>query len=367
MDERLLRILESAIRAPSADNRLSIRFAVSPGQIDVIATDSSFEPDRGYRYVLATLSLGAVAESMDIAARDGGFEPEIRLTGAFGAGDTLLQVTLSRADVGPEPLARFISARHTNRRPIYRGPSLSEHERGEIEATVARFQPGLSLAWLNEKELRRQAVRLIGAAETERFRNRALHAELFSAIRFDKGWHASCEEGLPPGALAVEPPLRPFFSVLRHWPVMRAANLLGMHRLLGLRSAALPCRIAPDLAVLAVETVNKAAVFAAGRAFMRIWLQITGMGRVLQPLPASALYALEGAEGEDVSVALQHRLRRGWTPILSERIPLMMIRLGKASVTKVLAGHPAPPYTVEDAPQNTPEASENAVEKFYRT
>ena len=179
-------------------------------------------------------------------------------------------------------------------------------------------------------------------AETERFHNQQLHEELFSAIRFDVGWHRACEEGLPPGALGVEPPLRGLFALLRHWPVMRLANRIGAYHVLGLRSCYLPCRLAPNLGLLAVKKTDTASVFEAGRAFQRLWLTATLQGRVLQPMPASALYALDGSTEEGIPNRLQQALKAGWQACLGGSIPLMLFRMGMAIPSSIKAGRPQP-------------------------
>ncbi len=341
MDQRLLRILESAIRAPSADNRLPIRFRVSQKHIDIIASDDSFAPRRGYRQVLALLSLGAVIESMAIAARENRLEPTVQVFERTGQGDPLTRVNLREYEQGSDPLAPFIALRHTNRRPFYRGPRMTDSERRSLEKSAESFDHGVSVEWLNDPQRRREAVSLIGKAESERFRNKALHEELFSAIRFDQGWKSTTDEGLPPGALAVETMLRPLFSTFRYWPVMRIAKVAGMHRLLGFRSAGLPCRTAPDLAVLTTREVTPPAILASGRAFMRIWLTITSLDRALQPLPASALYALEDAFDRNIPDSLHVELANGWRRLVGPAIPVMLFRIGKARPAEIHAGRPS--------------------------
>lgn len=177
-------------------------------------------------------------------------------------------------------------------------------------------------------------------AETERFRNPLLHAELFSAIRFDVGWQQSCPEGLPPGSLGVEPPLRPFFALLRHWRVAKLANVVGTHQMLGFRSCYLPCRLAPHLGLLSVKNSDNQSLFDAGRSFQRLWLLATAHGRVLQPMPASALYARPGALAEGIPEALQQGLAAGWKELLGEATPLMLFRMGSAAQSAIVSGRP---------------------------
>lgn len=333
-------LLQSAIQAPSADNRHPIHFQLGDQCIQVLHARTEWG-GLGYKRVLDLLSLGALAENLSIAASRFDMGTDIALLPDPGRPDLALQINLLPGAAQTDPLWQAIPLRHTNRQIRFRGPVLSEDEQAQL-AEAIRPQPACQLHWLDTAPARKQALALMRRAEAERFHNPLLHEELFSAIRFDVGWHNTCEEGLPPGALGVEPPLRGLFSLLRHWPVMRMANRVGAHHLLGWRSCYLPCRLAPHLGVLTVKNTDTASVFAAGRAFQRLWLTATRQGRVLQPMPASALYALEGAVDEGIPVGLQHALAAGWRAHLGEDIPLMLFRMGRASPPLITAGRPQP-------------------------
>jgi hypothetical protein len=335
--EQLGFILQSAIQAPSADNRHRVRFRVAKDVIRVSYTEAELPPHGGYKHVLALLSLGALSENLAIAASRFGIKVETALFPDPSQPDWVMQIHMQADRAEIDPLWQVIPLRHTNREVYFRGPKMTDPERGELEASVHATSP-CQLVWLDEPARRSRALRLIRWAETERFRNRILHEELFSAIRFDVGWHTSCPEGLPPGALGVEPPLRRLFALLRHWPVMRLVNVLGAHHMLGWRSSDLPCRLAPHLGLLAVKNADSQSVFDAGRSFQRLWLTATSQGRVIQPMPASALYALEGTRLEGIPGPLQQRLLWGWSDLLAGRQPLMLFRMGCAAHSAITAG-----------------------------
>lgn len=335
--QQLSFILEGAIMAPSADNQHRIRFQLTEDTIRVRYAEAELPPQGGYKWVLALLSLGAVSENLTVAASRFDIQAETVLFPDSTQPDWIMQIRLQPDQAIVDPLWQTIPLRHTNRQVRFRGPAMTDAERSELDA-AAHFYPACHLVWLDQPARRSQALRLMRRAETERFHNRLLHEELFSAIRFDLGWRTACPEGLPPGALGVEPPVRAFFALLRHWPVMRLANLLGAHHMLGFRACGLPCRLAPHLGLLAVKNIERQSVFDAGRAFQRVWLTATKQGRVLQPMPASALYALDGARAEGIPATLQHELAEGWKASLDGAIPLMLFRMGKANSSSIVAG-----------------------------
>ncbi len=344
-------ILQSAIQAPSADNHHRIRFQVDADTIHIRYTEELL-PQGGYKRVLALLSLGAVVENLSIAASRFGLGAQTTLLADPIQPRLAIQIRLQPAQAAADPLWQVIPLRHTNRQVRYRGPKLSAIERSDLDSAVGAY-PSSQLIWLDDPAQRKQVLRLMRRAETARYRNPILHQEFFSAIRFDVGWHASCTEGLPPGALAVEPPLRPLFKLLRHWPVMRWANLLfGADHIMGLRVSDLPCRLAPNLGLLAVKNTDHPTVFDTGRAFQRLWLTLTNQGRVLQPMPASALYALEGVQAEDIPIKLQQDLAQGWKSSLGANIPLILFRVGVARPGKIMAGRPQPEFFLDMPPEH---------------
>jgi len=330
-------VLESAILAPSADNQHRVRFKLDQNSIRVTYTEASLPPPGGYKRALVLMSLGALVENLTIAASRFGIRAVTALCPDPNQPDWVLQIQLQPDLTPTDPLWQSIPLRHTNRRVFFRGPKMSSAERGELDA-AARVFPACRLIWLDDPVTRNLALRLMRWAETARFRTRLLHHELFSAIRFEAGWRDTCPEGLPPGALGVEPPLRPVFALLRHWPVMRLANLLGAHYMLGWRACDLPCRLAPHLGLLAVKNSDDQSVFDTGRTFQRVWLAATSHGRVLQPMPASAIFALEGASVEGVPITTQQRLVDGWKTSMDEAIPLMLFRMGFAKASSTVAG-----------------------------
>jgi len=330
-------MLESAIQAPSADNHHRVRFRLVDNAVLVNYTGGELALSAGYKRILALLSLGALSENFTIAASRFGLKIGVTLFPDSTQPYSVIRFHLLSKNVKADPLWQFIPFRHTNRHVLFHGSELNIIQRSRVEDSV-NFYPTTQLIWLKSMQ-RKQVLHLMRLAETERFRNHLLHKELFSAIRFDVGWQNSCEEGLPPGALGVEPLMRKVFSLLRYWPVMRFANLFGAHYMFGFRACYLPCMLAPDLALLAVSSIDSQSIFDAGRSFQRLWLELTQQGKVLQPLPASALYALNGAQEDGIPSNFQYKLAVSWSNIMSKgMVPLMLCRVGESKPMAVVAG-----------------------------
>jgi hypothetical protein len=335
-DAQAQSIIEAGVLAPSADNRHMLRFRIAADAI-LVRGSEEFERAPFHRRVLALISLGAVLENMVLRAAALGVESEVTGIDGGRAEAPLAELRFRPVAARADPLEAAIRSRHTNRRPFYRGPPLSEAERRQMTED-AEAVSGVRLLWLDSPDTRRQALRLVTIAETERFRCKSMHADLFSSVRFDVGWRGTASEGLPPGALEIEPPMRPLFKALRNWSVMRTLNLIGTHHFIGLRGAYLPCRTAPHLCALTTSLDLDRGTVAVGRALQRVWLRAASFGMAFQPFAGAALLALEGYR--DVAEATRQRLRSEWMSVCGSALPLMMFRIGRAGRPSVRSARP---------------------------
>lgn len=319
-------ITAAGIAAPSADNSQPWRFVWQGGAVDLLLDPGRVGGPSDNRYILSDLAAGACLENMVVCARSRGFAADMRL---FPGDDELRIAHIQwREDAAAETLlAAAIDERHTDRRFPWKGP-IDAQTRDRL-AAQARSISGAELHWLAATAVRRAALRVLRQAESLRFRSPALHAELFSSIRFECGWHGACTEGLPPAALAVEAPARPIFKALRKPAVMAAFNRVGAAPLLGLRSVSLPVCLSPGLCLLSVNATSRESIVAAGRSLERVWLQATLDGLAVQPFAAAGVLSLGYARVEPEFNDRVARLQAGMRSICSSRHGLMFLRLGR--------------------------------------
>ncbi len=339
--QRLHDILQAGIQAPSAENRHYLRFESSGETLALVSSDVHTWAQRPHRRMLALVSYAAVVENMALAAGTYGLAQEVRWFPDPGRIELMACIRWSPDETKVDPLAGAIARRRTNRRFYQRTP-LPPAARDRM-TDAARPVAGAALRWLDESASRSMALEAMRLAESERFRHSSLHDELFSAIRFDVGWRRSAEEGLPPGALEVEPMLRAPFAALRRWTFMRRLVPLGIHRALGLRAADLPSRWAPQIGFIVGESQDPSlASVAVGRALERVWLAATLEGLAFQPLAAATALAQQSAGNGWVSPRAQARLHALLAHLSGghAKPPGMFFRVGFARSPSVATDRP---------------------------
>lgn len=341
MVERWVRL---GSHAPSADNELPFiyRWSSQRQQLDICAAPSfaALSPSRRF---LAFYAAGALAETMVVAASVDGVRLDISLLES-GAAPGLARLAVAGGTAAADPLASQILQRHTNRR-LYQRTVLAAGVTDILQREVQGIA-GISMS-LYEAARAGPLQRLLVQAEAERFYSQVLHEEIFSSVRFDVGWSASCETGIPPIATEVELPMRPMFGLLKHWPLMNALKHIGVHRMLGFRVAGLPARCSATLGVLWSKQSGPADAFATGRALQRVWLSATAQGVAMQPMAAAAVLALDIWPG--VRPEVRATLRAGWQEVDRDAQPLMVFRLGYSAPPSGTSGRPAKlPFLVLD-------------------
>jgi hypothetical protein len=331
-------LASAANAAPSADNRHVFRLFVQGESICMLDAPALHEPP-AHRRLLGLMSVGAAMENLMLRGARLGLALQPHVIAAAEPGSPLVRFSVSAMppSVAPDAMEAVIERRHSNRQVRFRGPPLSAEEREALVAACASV-PGTSVAWLDEPAKRRKALAVLRRAEAERFRNRTLHRELFQSIRFDVGWHMSSQHGLPPGALGLPPPERLGFGLLRYWQLQRLGNVFGLHQLIGLRAADLPCRWVPHLLAITTSGASEEDAIPAGRALQRVWLSASAHGLAAQLFAAPALYSHGAAV--DVPEALRRYLCDAWTELCPSRTPWVFMRIGRASVPEVRAGRP---------------------------
>jgi hypothetical protein len=259
------KIVAAAVRAPSAHNAQPWRLApLADGVSYELHYDAAdylpYDPeDRD-----AGLAMGSFYEAMALAADLEGlqatFTPVFRRTGS----DLLVGlVSLRRRPDGlrPDPLARFLARRTTNR---------SRYERRPVDSSLIDSLTALGCVFRSPSEI----ARLIREASKDSWSNPRYIADLREWVRFRN----TADDGLTPDVLGLTR-----LDVV----ALRVAYRLGrlprwMIPLYAARDVRL-ATAAPSIAVLASPDMTPLSIFDAGQRLLRAWVTIVAAGAAYHP------------------------------------------------------------------------------------
>ncbi|MGE5099424.1 MAG: hypothetical protein ACM3SX_05510 [Deltaproteobacteria bacterium] len=340
-------LIRAAVAAPSADNHHAIRFEVSAAALRLHVDRSIADGAPVHRKLFHELAFGAMIENIVLSAERIGRHANVVQYPPWSGGVVAdIQFTAAVPGCPVDACGDAIFARTTNRRLYERSRRVPGSILDEL-AHAAASRGDARVDWLDDDPRRSRILRLIFAAERERFANERLHRELFEAIRFDVGWLATSETGLPPGSLEIEAPFRPIFKALRRWSLQRAMNAIGGSRLMAVRAAWFPAWTAPHIALLTVPRGSD--VVDAGRALQRLWLCATLHSIAFQPLAAAIALTSQSVVDGWVTEEVIERMRGELNDLAGDRRAVMIARLGYAPAPTVRAGRGSEHSYVLDA------------------
>lgn len=334
--EQLVRMIEAAILAPSAENTQPWRFKIDEDRL-LVGIDRSRTLASDVDDMLTLTGIGAAIENAVIAARGQGLEPHV----AYAHGDTPLEgdfdavaeIATAPAETH-DPLYPFLSKRCTTRRltaePI--APEVLQR----LAAAAAEF-PEVRVDWLTSQAEIKPIAKLVGLGNRMRFEHEPFHREFYDNVRFTPEEVAATRDGLDVKTLQLPPGVAGILHALRKWPRMRAANWLGFSRAVARQAAAEVC-CSSAVGVLSVDAATPECFLNGGRALERIWTATTAAGLGFHPTASLPVFLAYAQRTDGRKLPSQHRelaaemLRRfrKRLPRLADRPIQMVFRVGVA-------------------------------------
>ena len=268
-------VLELARWAPSGDNAQPWRFEVLGDKAFAVHGRPA-----GDIYDLqghaTQLALGALLETIDIAATASGKRAEV--SRRSGTDTPVFDVELTDSDADASPLAPAIRLRRVQRRPMPTTPLTARQYRALVDAAGS-----FDVRFLSSPRDRRRAARL-------NFANSLLRLgtpEAFDTHAAAIEWNADrSEEAMPDRALGVNP----VTGRIMRWALGSRRRAEGLDRLGGSIGPAAEMELIPGLACAAHFVLvaprpprSMEDFLDAGRVVQRFWLTATLIGLQVQP------------------------------------------------------------------------------------
>lgn len=340
--EVLRYIMQAGIQAPSGDNAQPWKFTAGPNRITLRldgAVDQSFF---NFRQIASILSAGAVVENMRVAATVFGLQAEPAWLPDPNDPECLAHLDLKAGAVARDPLHAALWKRCTNRKP-YRARPLSAALISGIQLQV-REPGGGRVHVLADRPGILKLARLIYRADRIRTEHRDLHEYLQQMIHYDEESALESRRGFPVGNLEAGKMGERFLKFTRPWAIMNFMNRVGVGRMVALH-AGMGVRASSGAVLVTVPATETKDFLLAGGVMERVWLYLTRMGLVAQPMAALPLFWLRWRlEGPEAFSPKHRKLLEGvWGPWralfpavdFEQEQPAMLLRVGYASDIRV--------------------------------
>lgn len=303
MQERIRKILEAAILAPSGDNCQPWRFAVDANRIDLYndpAADTSYY---NYRQRASLVAHGALLENIVIVAPTLGCSASMELFPAQVRPEHVARITLTEGPVVPNELAPYLAGRATNRRR-YRGGELDGAQLAALSPAAGDL-PEVSLFLTGQRQELERLAEVICLSDRLVFENRRLHRFLFEHIRWSDAESEKSRDGLDIKTLELSALDALGFRLLSNWGVASALGKVGATRAVADNARRL-ARSASAIGIILGDTREPLTYLQGGRLLQRTWLQATRLGLSFHPMAGICFLMQRVAAGEAGELAPRH-------------------------------------------------------------
>lgn len=248
--QNIKKIIEAAIQAPSGDNVQPWKLEVS-GDWRTLVIFNLPELDTSYynyRQAADYVAHGALIENIAIASRHIGYRLDVSLFPDEGNPNHVATIKFQEAQPEFDPLYEMIFKRSTNRFPFKNGGINAEGKRRLLDAVQAI--EGVTGYLLDSRGAIKNLAKVLMVNDQLVFERSEFHRFLFSQVRWTQQQIDSTKDGMPVGVLGLNPIEKLFFPLMRYWCLVRAANVFGLSKIIGLkcwwniRSAAMVGQIA---------------------------------------------------------------------------------------------------------------------------
>jgi nitroreductase len=277
------KLLKAAVMAPSGDNvqPWDIRVSENFTQVDLYNLPDKDKSYYNYQQSASYIAHGAVIENILIAAKHLGCHADYKLFPDAEDDNYVARISLSSAEQQQDPLYAAIFERRTNRFQ-YKRTDVSGEVLQALNDSVKNIDTA-KVSLVNQKDKIKLLATELMVNDRIVFECKDIHQFLFDKIRWNKKQIEETRDGMPVGVMGLSFIEKLAFPLMRFWWYVKAANVFGLSRIIGLKCW-WGCCNASMLGMITIHGNDKNSFVEGGRAVQRLWLEATRQGFALQPI-----------------------------------------------------------------------------------
>lgn len=272
-------IVANAVLAPSPHNSQPWEFVWRNDMLECRHDPSHDLPSLDFESLATAATFGAVAETLEMAARRLGLTPTTKTFPDASDPRLMCTVTFAPGDRADDELFEYVPRRVTNRRRDKRQPIDEKALDALRDATRSR---DAELRLVSDDAGLDEMGALMGACDRLGTMNPAIHRDSMSGFRWTREQVETHRDGLDVSTMELTASERAGFWLLSKWEIVDCMKRIGGGA--SLADLAKQC-VASSSAIGLITTrgVSRADYFRGGRALQRMWLTAAKLGLALQP------------------------------------------------------------------------------------
>lgn len=296
MNDKIKKLLETAVYAPSGDNSLPWKFELRENSLKIINLPERDNPSFNYLQRGSYIAHGALIENIAKLAPVFGLEPNINILPSTENPDITAEINFRQIepiknDFG---LTEIIKNRATNRKKFY-NKEIDSKILNEILESAEPLTSGAGIIFTDDKNKIKKLSRAVSTAEWAMLNNQKLHDNFFSMVRWDTKSEEQNQFGMLIDTLELSKPQLKIFKIFSDWNKSWLFRKLYLPNLVAKENAK-TYSSAPVFIAITMSRKDPENFIETGRIFQKIWLKVTELKMALQPM-AGVLYLAEGIRG----------------------------------------------------------------------
>lgn len=281
MEEKIQKVIEAAILAPSGENCQPWQIKLDGNKIDLFNNPQKDTSLYNHNQKGSMVALGAFIENFMIASKVQGLNIQINMFPDPSNEDWIATINFSQTFPVNDPIYEAIFRRTTNRK-AYKKVNLSEEQKFSIINSASEIGVG-QVKLLVDKEKIKKLSHPISLNEQLIFENPFLHKFFYGHIRWTKEEDDKLKDGFYIKTLELKLPQKFALKILRSWKWAQRAKKIGITRQIA-KDNAKNYMSASALGIVVIPGNSRRDYVNAGRIMERIWLKVTSIGLSLQPM-----------------------------------------------------------------------------------
>ncbi len=282
MYHKIVHILETAVYAPSGENSQPWRFEFSKDVLSVYNLPKRDNAIYNYRQRGSYIAHGALIQNITIAAPSVGLIPEVHMFPDHHDTDLVAKISFREARPVSSEWVSVIKQRSTNRKK-YKNEKLDQ---GTIEKLKKSTEDigHCKVLFIEDSRTITKMASCMSTPDRIMLEYKPLHDTIFGNICWTDTENEKRKMGLFVKTMELAPPEEVVFRLLKHWPIARFAQLIGLTKFISQENAK-KYSSGSAYAVFVVENKDSDYVYA-GMAMQQLWLTAITCGLVAHPLAA---------------------------------------------------------------------------------